>query len=68
MKIKVTIEETISQEFEVEVSSIENAYDEICEMYYNSELTLDNANILDANVGIPTDGEDSDLEWENIFH
>lgn len=52
MKIKVIIEETISQEFEVEVSSIENAVTEVQEMYRDGSIVVDNANLLDAQLGI----------------
>lgn len=52
MKIKITIEETISQEFEVEVSSIENAVTEVQEMYRDGRIVVDNANLLDVQLGI----------------
>ena len=57
MKIKITIEEIISQQFEVEVSSMENAYEEIREMYRNDKLTVDNATLTGANVQLTEDGE-----------
>ena len=41
MKVKITIEETISKDFEVEVSSLENAYEEIRAKYKAGELELD---------------------------
>lgn len=52
MKIKVIIEETISQEFEVEVSSLDNAYDEIRGMYRAGKLFVDNPTLIQANLGI----------------
>ena len=39
MKIKIIIEEVISQEFEVEVSDLNNAYDEIRTKYKNEEIS-----------------------------
>lgn len=62
MKIKVTIEEVISQTFEVEVSSIENAYDEVRNKYRNYELVVDNPELIEANLTIfDEDGSPSDF-------
>ena len=68
MKVKVIIEETISQEFEVEVSDIDNAYDEIRMKYKNAELVLDNASLNNANVLILEDGQnDSESDWLDLY-
>lgn len=68
MKVKVIIEETISQEFEVEVSNIDNAYDEIRRKYKNAELVLDNASLNNANVLILEDGQnDSESDWLDLY-
>ena len=58
MKVKVTIEETIAQEIEVEVSGVENAYEEIRKMYRDGKLVVDNATLIEANVLL--DGDDGD--------
>lgn len=42
-KVKVTIEETISQEFEIEISDEQDIDEVIRAKYKNAELVLDNA-------------------------
>lgn len=65
MKIKFTIEEVISQNFEMEVSSIENAYDEICNAYKDGRIVVDNSQLIEAKVSICNeDGEGED--WNNL--
>ena len=65
MKVKVTIEEIISQKFEVEVSSLDNAYDEVRQMYKDGKLVLENPSLTEANVMIPDEyGEETD--WNNL--
>lgn len=67
VKVKVIIEETISQEFEVEVSDIDNAYDEIRRKYKKAELVLDNASLIGANVLILEEGQDdSESDWLDL--
>ena len=65
MKVKVIIEEVISQEFEVEVSSYDNAYNEIREKYKNAELVLENPSLTQANVNI-YDEEDREGDWVDL--
>lgn len=65
MKIKVIIEEVISQEFEVEVSSLDNAYDEVRQMYRDGKLVVDDPKLTQANVMIPDEnGEETD--WSDL--
>lgn len=65
MKTKVIIEEVISQEFEVEVSSLDNAYDEVRQMYKDGKLVVDNPTLTQANVMIPDEnGEETD--WSDL--
>lgn len=65
MKIKFTIEEVRSQEFEMEVSSIENAYDEIRDSYKDGSIIVDDPQLTEANVLIHNEnGEDED--WNNL--
>lgn len=62
MKIKVIIEEVISQTFEVEVSDMSNAYEEVREKYRDGILELNNANLIESTVAfIDEDGEASDF-------
>ena len=52
MKVKVIIEEIISQTFEVEVNDLDNAYEEIREMYKNGKLVVEDPCLTEANVNI----------------
>lgn len=65
MKVKATIEEVISQTFEVEVSSIENAYDEIREMYRGGKLVVENPALTEANLMI-TEEDGYEGSWSNL--
>ena len=58
MKVKVTIEEVISQVFEIEVTDMEHAYDEVRQMYKDSKLVLDQADLTAASVAIHEHDED----------
>ena len=65
MKTKVIIEEVISQEFELEVSSLDNAYREVRQMYRDGKLVVDDPKLIQANVMIPDEnGEETD--WNNL--
>lgn len=67
MKIKVIIEEIISQEFEVEVSDLNNAYDEIRAKYKNEEIILGNPTLTQANVMIQDeDGTFDHSDWNDL--
>ena len=64
MKLKVIIEEVQSQEFEVEVSSIDNAYDEVRQMYRDGKLVLENPSLTQANMMTIEDGRES--SWSDL--
>ena len=65
MKTKVIIEEVISQEFEVEVRSLDNAYDEVRKMYRDGKLVVDDPKLTQANAMIPDEnGEETD--WSDL--
>ncbi len=61
MKYKITIEETISQEFEIEADSCEEAQEKGIELYKAGELVLDNPQVTDRNI---LAGEES--SWVNF--
>lgn len=65
MKVKIAIEETISQEFEVEVSSLENAYEEIREKYMAGLIELNPGEVQSASLLIKDD-DDSDSDWLDL--
>lgn len=57
-KIKVTIEEVISQVFEVEVTDMEHAYEEVRQMYRDGKLVLEDADVTCASVALHEFDED----------
>lgn len=65
MKVKAIIEEVISKEFEVEVSSLENAYDEIRKMYKDGKLILEDPCLTEANLMV-VEEDGSDGGWNNL--
>lgn len=65
MKVKIAIEETISQEFEVEVSSLENAYEEIREKYMAGLIELNPGEVQSASLLIKGD-DASDSDWLDL--
>ena len=52
MKVKIAIEEVINQVFEVEVSDLDNAYEEIRNMYKTGKLVIEDPCLTEANVNI----------------
>lgn len=64
MKVKIVIEEVISQEFEVEVSTIDDAYDEIREMYQSKKLVVEDPKLTQANLLI--EDENGDGDWMDL--
>lgn len=65
MKVKIVIEEVISQEFEVEVSSIDDAYDEIRTMYKNKKLVVEDPKLTQANLAI-IDDKNETSDWMDL--
>lgn len=65
MKVKVTIEEVISQTFEVEIDDGKDAYDQIRAMYKNGVLVVEDPTLIEANVRVyDENGELAD--WNNL--
>ena len=62
MKYKVTIEEHISQEFEVEAEDEKQAEDIAIEKYSNEEFVVENVSLIAAVVRAGNDGP-----WVDIF-
>lgn len=65
MKVKVIIEEVVSQTFEVEVDDIDSVYDQIRDMYKNGTLVVEDPTLIQANVMIcDENGEETD--WNDL--
>lgn len=65
MKRKVIIEETISQEFEVELNDEENEYEQVQRMYKNGKLVVENPALTQVNAMIcGENGEETD--WNDL--
>ena len=52
MKVKIIIEETISQEFELEVDNIDDIYAEAQTKYLNGEICVDDPHLIQTNCGV----------------
>lgn len=64
-KVKVSIEEIITQTFEVEVSDLEHAYEEVRKMYKDGKLVVEDPTLIEASVMIyDENGEETD--WNNL--
>ena len=66
MKITVTIEEHISQEFEVEADTLEEAMEIAERKYYDGEFILDNANVNAKLMTAHDKYYDEMTEWEEF--
>lgn len=65
MKITVTIEEHISQAFEVEANTLEEAMQIAEQKYYNGEFVVDSFNAPNAKLMMADDGQ-YQTEWEEF--
>ena len=66
MKRKIIIEETITQEFEVEITNPDEGFEEIREMYKNGTLIINNPTLIDAQLTIlDENGQVSD--WNTLL-
>ena len=61
-KIKVTIEEHISQTFEIEADTVEEAMQIAEDKYYNREFVLENSCVT-AKLMSAADGNGDCTEW-----
>ena len=67
MKFKITIEEHISQVFEVEATNIEEAMEIAEQKYYDGEFVVDNCNAPTAKLMMAEDVYgDEQTEWRDF--
>ena len=64
MKITITIEEHISQDFEVEADTVEEAMEIAAQKYYDCEFVINSADVT-AKLMMADDGENC-TEWEEF--
>ena len=60
-KFKVTIEELLSQEFEIEAPSEDELYDTVEKLYRNGKLILDNPSLIHTGVQLSEDSQFVDI-------
>lgn len=65
-KFKIIIEEHISQEFEVDAASIEEAKEVAENKYYDGEFVVDNCNAPTAKLMYAEDEDGRCTEWEEF--
>lgn len=64
MKYKITIEETISQEFEIEANSIEEAKEKAIKDYESGKLVLEFGTVLEKQINVINESNNEIAEWE----
>lgn len=65
MKVKFRIIEVISQEFEMDFKDKETAQEEIRKMYHDGKIIVDNASLIQADLIILD--EEQETESTNIY-
>lgn len=64
MKYKITIEETISQEFEIEANSIEEAKEKAIKDYESGKLVLEFGTVLEKQINVINESNNEIARWE----
>lgn len=65
--MKVIIEETISQEFEIDVENVDDIDKEILKKYKNGEFTVDNPTLTGVSYQIIDDENDECTNWIELL-
>lgn len=65
MKVKIIIEEVITQTFEVDIDEGKNTYDQIRTMYKNGDLVVEDPTLIEASVMIYDENGD-ETDWSNL--
>ncbi|MDO5568960.1 MAG: DpnD/PcfM family protein [bacterium] len=65
MKYKIIIEETISQEFEVEANSLEEAQSKAIDEYNNGNIVLEPGELQSKQIKV-IDENNKELEWKEF--
>ncbi len=66
MKYKITIEETISQEFEIEANSIEEAKEKAIKDYKSGKLVLEFGAVLEKQINVINESNNEITGWEEF--
>lgn len=67
MKVRVVIEEIISQSFEIEVDeNVDDVYEEVRKKYKNGELVVDNPTLTDASFQLIDEENDEYSSWVGL--
>lgn len=66
MKYHITIEETVSKEFEVKASTLQEALKIAKDKYNNNIFVLDPGNLCNKRIHAETDDGDEWSDWEEF--
>ncbi len=66
MKVFVTIEETVSETFEVEANSVEEALEIAKEKYYDGEFVLEPGNVVGKMIQGREENSEESTEWSDF--
>lgn len=66
MKYKITIEETISQEFEIKANSIEEAKEKAIKDYESGKIVLEFGTVLEKQINVINESNNGTTGWEDF--
>ena len=66
MKYKITIEETISQEFEIKSNSIEEAKEKAIKDYESGKLVLEFGTVSEKQINVINENDNETTGWEEF--
>lgn len=66
MKYKVTIEETISDDFEVEANSLSEAKQKAISDYKDGKIVLESGELQQSKIMVVSNDYNEKMDWEEI--